>query len=791
MSKAAQLAALNAAATAGDVAAARRCFDSLQPRDRARTVAWNTMLKAHAVAGDLNGATEHFREMLGQRVCINGRTFGKLIRAAAEAAEPEQGAWFLQQQCASGLEVDMVTYTTIADAFSKAGRPDEAEAFLLRANARGLALDSVAMGALSAGFAKLGQAEKAQHWLEEMVRQGLEPSPESIGAVAAAWAQRGKPLQAEMWLREMRERQLEPSPSMITSLVHGCSKSGQPKAGAAFVEQLQKEGTTPTVEVYNAMLSGCARLGKTTQAEAKFREMLDASLQPDVITFNSMIDAYAKHGDLAAAERLLQQMNAAGISPDTITFTSLIKCCAKLGDVSGASKWLSEMQRRGLDADVVTYTAIIHACAKKGKVEEATQWMEHMQSSGLQADCVAWAALINAYAKRSDADGALALLRELAAQASEPNVVAYSAVLKAFARTAQADRVGSLLQEMQGLAVTPNLITWTSAIEACAKSQPRRREEAEDLLRQAIRSGLKPDAKLIRTMMRAVGAPRCMSLCRELGAPRLTAAPCAPHAVAFQLCAFVCQFVILRCLLEATEAAMDVFASRSKLNKLCWENVRLTTDGLVRVEVQSADRLQQIVTLLIRKVLAEPYFSDLYAELVSGLWNKYQVFPAEGDMKPHSFARIFLNTVQAEFEDLLAKLESGQTGRSTHTAELKLGVETKRTSEMLRALMMFMGHLFLKQLLALRVLDHVVEELIGLDDAARPWPEEYRIECVCELFRIVGCKLDETARGMEMFSTLARRLREINTKYQSLAKPVCSKRIDFIIDSLLRMRENS
>lgn len=209
----------------------------------------------------------------------------------------------------------------------------------------------------------------------------------------------------------------------------------------------------------------------------------------------------------------------------------------------------------------------------------------------------------------------------------------------------------------------------------------------------------------------------------------------------------------------------------------------------MRVEVQSADRLQQIVTLLIRKVLAEPYFSDLYAELVSGLWNKYQVFPAEGDMKPHSFARIFLNTVQAEFEDLLAKLESGQTGRSAHTAELKLGIETRRTSEMLRALMMFMGHLFLKQLLAVRVLDHVVEELIGLDDAARPWPEEYRIECVCELFRIVGCKLDETSRGMETFSTLARRLREINTKYQCLAKPVCSKRIDFIIDSLLRMRE--
>ena len=79
------------------------------------------------------------------------------------------------------------------------------------------------------------------------------------------------------------------------------------------------------------------------------------------------------------------------------------------------------------------------------------------------------------------------------------------------------------VQEMQGLAVTPNLITWTSAIEACAKSQPRRgslqwagnlrtfaevpwvssrrRSQAEDFVRQALGSGLEPDAKLIRPLV--------------------------------------------------------------------------------------------------------------------------------------------------------------------------------------------------------------------------------------------------------------------------------------------------
>lgn len=51
---------LNALARLGDVASARQIFERLEEKPR---VVWNTMLKAHAIAGDLDGASCHFKAL--------------------------------------------------------------------------------------------------------------------------------------------------------------------------------------------------------------------------------------------------------------------------------------------------------------------------------------------------------------------------------------------------------------------------------------------------------------------------------------------------------------------------------------------------------------------------------------------------------------------------------------------------------------------------------------------------------------------------------------------------------
>ncbi|CAL1139961.1 unnamed protein product [Cladocopium goreaui] len=88
----------------------------------------------------------------------------------------------------------------------------------------------------------------------------------------------------------------------------------------------------------------------------------------------------------------------------------------------------------------------------------------------------------------------------------------------ACARSTQFDEAQRLWKDMDDMKIVPNIISVTSAIEVCAKSRPRRQDEAERLFRQLVGScHVRPDTKLIRTMMRAVGMNKCMELCRELG----------------------------------------------------------------------------------------------------------------------------------------------------------------------------------------------------------------------------------------------------------------------------------
>merc|ERR1712048_1223793 len=93
--------------------------------------------------------------------------------------------------------------------------------------------------------------------------------------------------------------------------------------------------------------------------------------------------------------------------------------------------------------------------------------------------------------------------------------------------------------------------------------------------------------------------------------------------------------------------------------------------------------------------------------------------------------------------------------------------------------MRFLGHLFLRKLLAAKVLCTVVYELLNPEDRAAS-PQDHLIECVCELLESVGHTLDSTKDGGDFLHAIFRRLKELRT--------VCSKRMKFRIENLLELR---
>jgi hypothetical protein len=220
---------------------------------------------------------------------------------------------------------------------------------------------------------------------------------------------------------------------------------------------------------------------------------------------------------------------------------------------------------------------------------------------------------------------------------------------------------------------------------------------------------------------------------------------------------------------------------RALLNKICPDNLQTIVERLAQVSLETASELEIVISIIFQKALSEPHYSETYADMVFALRRRYPEFPPEHEWeKPHSFTRVLLNTCQHEFESLPMSLEPAEEERSMLSAD-GLRLFLKQRKDKVLANMKFIGNLFLRQLLAVKVVGRVVHDLIGIKEDL---PQEHMIECACELLQAIGYTLDHTEQGSLLMGQFAARLRDLKrlTTY--------SKRVQFIVQDLLDLREN-
>merc|ERR1740121_2888457 len=143
--------------------------------------------------------------------------------------------------------------------------------------------------------------------------------------------------------------------------------------------------------------------------------------------------------------------------------------------------------------------------------------------------------------------------------------------------------------------------------------------------------------------------------------------------------------------------------------------------------------------MIFEKALAEPFYVETYADMVFELRGVYPFFPPEREgEKAQNFTRVLLNICQNEFEQLPQTFEPTDEEKAA-TAKDELDLIMKSRKDKMLANMKFIGHLFLRQLLTVKVIGTVVHELIGMKEGL---PQEHMIECVCVLLQSIGHDMD-------------------------------------------------
>lgn len=226
------------------------------------------------------------------------------------------------------------------------------------------------------------------------------------------------------------------------------------------------------------------------------------------------------------------------------------------------------------------------------------------------------------------------------------------------------------------------------------------------------------------------------------------------------------------------------------LNKICPDNLKTIVDRLADVELNDAKELEQVITIILGKALSESHYCETYADMVYILRTRYPEFPPEEGEKPATFRRVLLNACQNEFERLPTSLELSPE-ETKNLVQGEIDLEKKRRKDRLLANMKFIGHLFLRELLAVKVIASVVHDLVGVQNYQDGFPEEHKVECACELLVAIGHTLDDRQDGKVLMSQFIARLMDLKGSYAVGTKNMFySRRVQFQIQDLTELRQN-
>mmetsp|Transcript_42480 Transcript_42480/g.96571 ORF Transcript_42480/g.96571 Transcript_42480/m.96571 type:complete len:567 (-) Transcript_42480:151-1851(-) len=222
---------------------------------------------------------------------------------------------------------------------------------------------------------------------------------------------------------------------------------------------------------------------------------------------------------------------------------------------------------------------------------------------------------------------------------------------------------------------------------------------------------------------------------------------------------------------------------QSLLNKIAPENLTTISHQLATITITSAGELQFVISIIFTKALQEPHYVSTYADMMTVLRTCYPEFPDEDGVRPKTFTRLLLGTVQSEYESLPKTLDPTEDQKDMFADDPQgLAMETLRIKKQVLANMKLIGHLYLRQLLSVKIIQAVARELLFCEDRAGEDPEEHFLECMCELITTIGFTVDSTDSGRAFMTNCIGRLTDLrrSAKY--------SKRTQLLLLDVLELR---
>ncbi|CAD6246246.1 unnamed protein product [Miscanthus lutarioriparius] len=365
---------ISALARAGDVAAARRVFDSMPHRD---VVSWNALLTALWRAGrhHLPAARRLFDEAMPSRdvVSWNSIIAGCLAHGDLDAAS----AYF-----ACAPKRNEATWNAMLAGLLRLGRADDADRLFGEMPKRNV----VSYTTMVDGLARRGDVESARRLFDGIRAKDVI----SWNAMIAGYVHNGHGEEAMRLHAVMFREDVKPDHATLIAVLTACSALALLRQGKSTHAIAIKAMLESGVSFSNALMTMYSKCGNVGESELVFINLRTK----DIVSWNTIIAAYAQHGKYQKVIALFHEMEVTGLIPDDITFLSVLSACGHVGMVDASLKLFDLMSSKyAISPRAEHYACIVDILSRAGQLEKASSYIKDMP---LEAEKNVWGSLLGA-----------------------------------------------------------------------------------------------------------------------------------------------------------------------------------------------------------------------------------------------------------------------------------------------------------------------------------------------------------------------------------------------------------
>jgi pentatricopeptide repeat protein len=500
----------------GKTEAANKVMADAKACRKADVGTFNTFMKIHLQANELQKARDFITEMRSSGVEPNTTTYNEILSAAVRDGCKKIIQELLVEMRSNCLRPNRVTCSILLKSANQVSDKAYVEKVLAMIDDIDGGMDDVLLGSVIDACIRTGQHNVLNRILRKLTKSGqiLVETSHGYGSLIRAYGYLQDIASAwETW-KELRTRRVELTSVVVGCMVEAIVQNGDPEGAYDLVRELCEDPSTRhllNVVVYCSVLKGFSHQKRFERTWAVYEDMMAQQMKPTVITFNALIDSCARCKEMVRIPELLESMKKQGVEPNVITYSTVVKGYCEEGEMDKALALLDEMKGNPqLKPDEHTYNTVINGCARCGLCEKGYRILDEMVAAGVRPSNFTLSVLVKLAGRGRQIEKAFELCETFVRKYGVSlNMHVYNNLLQVCVSHKTLQRAIGVFQQMLQKRVKPDARTYKLLLQACTEADQLR--EAAGFLRAAC--GLDAVHPCLTDL------PRCM-FCLQGGLPQ-------------------------------------------------------------------------------------------------------------------------------------------------------------------------------------------------------------------------------------------------------------------------------